>query len=133
MWESYGPTESIALVTSIPVNERSHSSSVGRLNCNVRSYILDAEGRRVPLGAVGDLYLSGNQLAEGYLGRPEATAEAFVRNPFAFNQVEYARMYRTGDTARYLPDGTIGFVGRKDSQVKIRGNRIELAEVEALR
>ena len=132
MWESYGPTESIALVTSIPVNERSHSSSVGRLNCNVRSYILDAEGRRVPLGAVGDLYLSGNQLAEGYLGRPEATAEAFVRNPFAFNQVEYARMYRTGDTARYLPDGTIGFVGRKDSQVKIRGNRIELAEVEAL-
>lgn len=132
MWESYGPTESIALVTTIPVNERSHTSSVGKLNCNVRSYVLDAEGRRVPLGAVGDLYLSGNQLAKGYLGRPEATAEAFVRNPFAFGRAEYARMYRTGDTARYLPDGTIGFVGRKDSQVKIRGNRIELAEVEAL-
>lgn len=132
MWESYGPTESIALVTTVPVNERSHSSSVGVLNCNTRSYILDAEGRRVPLGAVGDLYLSGYQLAEGYLGRPKATAEAFVCNPYAFSEVEYARMYRTGDTARYLPDGTIGFVGRKDSQVKIRGNRIELAEVEAL-
>jgi amino acid adenylation domain-containing protein len=127
--ESYGPTESLALVSAISVNERTDPSSVGRLLPNVRAYILDQEHRRVPVGAVGELYLSGYQLSTGYLNNPEKNAEAFFDNPFS-EEPGYERMYATGDFFRLLPDGTLGIIGRRDGQVKIRGNRVELTEVE---
>ena len=129
MWESYGPTESLALITQIPVNERTHSSSVGHLYRNVQTYLLDREGRRSPVGAVGELCIGGAQLAQGYRNRPEQTAAAFVSTE-AITPGQALRLYRSGDVARYLPDTTLGFLGRNDDQVKIRGNRVELSEVE---
>ena len=105
-------------------------SSVGILNYNTRAYILDSELRQVPVGAVGELYLSGNQVADGYLNRPEENGEAFIDNPFDDNE-DYETLYATGDMVRLLPDGSLGFLGRRDSQVKIRGNRLELTEVES--
>ncbi|MBQ2612572.1 MAG: amino acid adenylation domain-containing protein [Methanobrevibacter sp.] len=125
--DAYGPTESFGFVSSIDNAEKLDYSSVGFVNSNVKAYVLDDELRRVPIGAVGELYLSGNQIADGYLNRPEKTQHSFVDNPYDENT-----MYRTGDMVRILPDGTIGFVSRHDSQVKIRGNRLELSEVEAV-
>ena len=129
MWESYGPTESLALITQIPVNERTHSSSVGHLYRNVQTYLLDAAGRRAPVGAVGELCIAGEQLAAGYRNRPEQTEAAFVEIATSEDGPK-TRLYKSGDVARYLPDGTLGFLGRNDDQVKIRGNRVELSEVE---
>ncbi len=128
--ETYGPSENLAISAAVPVNERTHSSSVGRLVQNVKGYILDAEHRRVPVGAVGELFLSGYQLSTGYLNNPEKNAAAFFRNPFS-SEKGYERMYATGDFFRLLPDGTLGVIGRRDGQVKVRGNRVELTEVEA--
>ncbi len=128
--ETYGPSENLAISTAIPVNRRSHSSSVGNLINNVKGYILDREHRRVPVGAVGELYLSGYQLSSGYLNNPERNAEAFFDNPFT-DEKGYERMYATGDFFRLLQDGTLGIIGRRDGQVKIRGNRVELTEVES--
>ena len=136
--DAYGPTEAFAFVTAIENNEKIDYSSVGLMDYNMKSYVLDDELRRVPIGAVGELYLSGHQLADGYMNRPEKTAELFVHNPFnegsddSFYESGYCMMYRTGDMVRLLPDGTIGFIGRRDTQVKIRGNRLELGEVEAV-
>jgi acyl-coenzyme A synthetase/AMP-(fatty) acid ligase len=128
--ETYGPSENLAISAAIPVNERTCSYSVGHLIQNVKGYILDADHRRVPVGAVGELYLSGYQLSSGYLNNPERNAEAFFDNPFS-DEKGYERMYATGDFFRLLPDGTLGVIGRRDGQVKIRGNRVELTEVEA--
>ncbi|MBR0372315.1 MAG: D-alanine--poly(phosphoribitol) ligase subunit DltA [Methanobrevibacter sp.] len=125
----YGPTESFMFTNSVIVKDKIDFSSVGFLNNNVKSYILDDEGRRVPFGAVGELYLAGYQVAEGYLNRDEENAKAFVENPFDDDE-NYKVLYRTGDIMRYLPDGSLGVVGRRDSQVKIRGNRVELLEVD---
>ena len=129
MWESYGPTESLALITQIPVNERTHSSSVGHLYRNVQTYLIDAAGRRCPAGAVGELCIAGAQLANGYRNRPEQTTAAFIEST-SIVEGATTRLYKSGDVARYLPDGTLGFLGRNDDQVKIRGNRVELSEVE---
>ncbi|MCR5027402.1 MAG: AMP-binding protein, partial [Methanobrevibacter sp.] len=129
--DAYGPTEAFAFVTAIENSEKIDYSSVGLIDYNMKSYVLDDELRRVPIGAVGELYLSGNQLADGYLNRDEETRKAFLTNPFEDND-DYNIMYKTGDNVRVLPDGTIGFIGRLDTQVKIRGNRVELSEIEAV-
>jgi amino acid adenylation domain-containing protein len=96
---------------------------------NTQIYILDETLQPVPAGISGELYVGGDGLARGYLNRPDLTAERFVRNPFS--DAPSARIYKTGDRARYLPDGSIEFLGRLDQQVKIRGVRVELGEVEA--
>ena len=128
--ESYGPTESFAFVCSIDNSDKLDSSSVGFVNSNIKIYDLDDDLRRVPVGAVGELYIAGYQLADGYLNRDGETSHAFVDNPF--DDEDYGVLYRTGDMVRFLPDGSLGFVGRRDNQVKIRGNRVELSEIEAV-
>ena len=128
--DSYGPTEACVAVCAIEEKEKMDSSSIGYLFTNIKAYILDEEGRRVPIGAVGELSISGNQIADGYLNRPEETHRAFMDNPFESDD-DYAALYRTGDLVRVLPDGSLGIVGRRDGQVKIRGNRVELQEIES--
>ena len=125
----YGPAEYNA-ITAMDIDKKIYESSVGILNWNTKTYILDNEHRRVPLGAVGEIYVSGYQTTVGYLDNPEANQKVLFENPFDGDIPGYERMYKTGDVARYLPDGTMGIVGRLDSQVKIRGNRVELSEVE---
>ncbi|MBR2556897.1 MAG: amino acid adenylation domain-containing protein, partial [Methanobrevibacter sp.] len=129
--DSYGPTECCVSVCDIEVKDKIDSSSIGHLFTNTKGYILDNENRRVPIGAVGELCIAGKQTADGYLNRPKETAASFVKNPFDSNE-EYGVMYRTGDLVRILEDGTFAIVGRRDSQVKIRGNRVELGEVESV-
>uniref|UniRef100_UPI00388D0776 D-alanine--poly(phosphoribitol) ligase subunit DltA n=1 Tax=Methanobrevibacter sp. TaxID=66852 RepID=UPI00388D0776 len=129
--DGFGPTEAFSFISSIENSHKINSSSVGHLNYNTKVYILDDEYRRVPIGAVGELYLSGSQIAQGYLNREEETEASFINNPFDDND-DYGLLYRTGDMVRMLPDATLGIVGRRDSQVKIRGNRVELSEVEAV-
>ncbi|WP_296891257.1 AMP-binding protein, partial [uncultured Methanobrevibacter sp.] len=124
--DAYGPTESCVFVLTTKNSDKIDSSSLGSLNYNTKAYILDNEGRRVPIGAVGELYLAGNQLAKGYLNREEETERAFLENPF-----DGGIMYRTGDIVRLLSDGSFGIIGRRDGQVKIRGNRVELTEIES--
>ena len=106
-FESYGPSENLAISTSIFANKRMHHSSIGRFISNVKGYVLDKELRRVPLGAVGELYLSGTQLTPGYLNRSEENENAFFDNPFD-DKKGYERIYKTGDMVRFLPDGTLG-------------------------
>ncbi|KAK3816004.1 MAG: Non-ribosomal peptide synthetase module [Benniella sp.] len=127
----YGPTE--ATVSSIawkcPPGFSGDTVPIGRPVANKRIYILDAHRQPVPLGAIGELYIGGVGVARGYLNRPELTSSVFLSDPFSGDKD--ARMYKTGDQARYLPDGNIIFLGRNDHQVKIRGFRIELGEIEA--
>ncbi|KAF9957815.1 hypothetical protein BGZ65_001860, partial [Modicella reniformis] len=127
----YGPTETTisAITWKCPNDFHSDIVPIGRPIANKKIYILDKHGEPAPLGAVGELYIGGIGVARGYLNRPEMTAKAFLPDPFADDP--NARMYKTGDMARYLPDGNIVFLGRNDHQVKIRGFRIELGEIEA--
>ena len=127
----YGPTEATILITIYPVTKKDTDVPIGKPLDNVRLYVVDQQGHRLPVGAMGELWAAGPQVAKGYLNRPDKTAEVFIQNPFTTDE-KYRRAYRTGDIVRYLPDGNIQFVGRRDGQVKIRGFRIELKEVEAV-
>ncbi|MER2014143.1 MAG: non-ribosomal peptide synthetase, partial [Methanobrevibacter sp.] len=129
--DEYGPTETNNFITSIDNSNKIHFSSVGHLNYNSKAYVLDSEGRRVPIGAIGELYLSGHQVSDGYIGHEKETKNTFIKNPFE-DDSDYEVLYRTGDMVRILPDGSLGIVGRHDNQVKIRGNRVELSEVESV-
>lgn len=126
----YGPTEASVYAchhVCLP-NERFRSVPIGRPIHNAKIYILDAEMNPSPVGITGDLYIGGEILAKGYLNKPEVTSEKFVSDPFADNP--RAKMFKTGDLARYLANGEIEFRGRADSQVKVRGYRVELGEIE---
>lgn len=131
LYHLYGPTEATVDVTSWVCQRHSHLDTVpiGRPLQNVQLYILDEEMAPVPIGEPGELYVGGVQVAIGYLNRPALTAERFIPDPFSADAG--ARLYRTGDRCRWRRDGTIDFLGRLDHQVKIRGVRIELGEVEA--
>ncbi|WP_350306988.1 amino acid adenylation domain-containing protein [Photorhabdus viridis] len=131
LFNAYGPTEITVCTTHwrCPSNYTDALAPIGRPTANTRIYLLDAYGQPVPLGAVGELYIGGAGVTRGYLNRPDLTAERFLTDPFS-DDVD-ARMYRSGDLARYLPDGNLVFVGRNDQQVKIRGFRIEPGEIEA--
>ena len=132
----YGPTETTVGCCAFLVGERNvrqwapATVPVGRPLANVRAYVLDAARQPVPVGVRGELYVGGAGVALGYLRRPELTAERFLDDPFA--GVEGARMYRTGDRVRQLPTGDIEFLGRADDQVKVRGYRVEPAEIESV-
>jgi mycobactin peptide synthetase MbtF len=126
-YNCYGPTESTveAVVAEIAEHER---PTIGRPTSSTRAYVLDSWLRPAPHGVAGELYLSGHQLTRGYLGRSGETAARFVADPF----VEGERMYRTGDIVRRQPDGALLFLGRSDAQIKIRGFRVEPAEIAAV-
>jgi amino acid adenylation domain-containing protein len=128
----YGPTEAAIDVTFWQCHQNSDWQTVpiGKPISNTQIYILDSHLQPVPIGIPGELYIGGAGLARGYWHRPELTAEKFIPHPF-INQ-SGSRLYKTGDLARYLPDGNIEYLGRIDHQVKIRGFRIELGEIEAV-
>ena len=130
----FGPTESTTFTCcyGIPAAlEKSISSiPIGRPIANTQVYLLDTHLAPVPIGVAGELHIGGDGLARGYLNQPELTAEKFIPNPFSSEPG--ARLYKTGDLARYLLDGNIEFLGRLDHQVKIRGFRIELGEIESV-
>ena len=130
---NYGPTEATVVATSGALGAGDAVVKIGGPIANTCVYILDARGEPVPIGIAGEIHIGGAQVARGYLNRPETTAERFVADPFRTASVERAvRMYRSGDLGRWLPDGTIEYLGRNDDQVKIRGFRIELGEIEAV-
>src|SRR5579864_3370205 len=127
----YGPTEDTTYSTYALLDRSNTNASVpiGRPIANTQVYILNEWMVPAPVGVIGELYLAGEGLARGYLNRSDLSAERFVPNPFSITGGE--RMYRTGDNARYLPDGKLEFFGRTDQQVKLHGYRVELGEVEA--
>ncbi|WP_043998174.1 non-ribosomal peptide synthetase, partial [Microcystis aeruginosa] len=149
-FNAYGPTEASVCATIAQCSQDDLIVTIGKAIANVQIYILDAFLQPVPVGVSGELYIGGVGVARGYLNRPELTAERFIPNPFyppltplkkggdksyeTFKKgVEQpSKLYKTGDLARYLPDGNIEYLGRIDNQVKIRGFRIELGEIEAV-
>ncbi len=130
LWNMYGPTETTIWSTTGRVESPGRPVSIGRPIANTQIYILDQAGHRVPVGVAGELHIGGAGLARGYLNLAGLTAERFVCDPFS--SVPGQRLYKTGDQARFLPDGKLEFLGRVDDQVKIRGFRIELGEIESV-
>ncbi|MEU6166979.1 non-ribosomal peptide synthetase [Streptomyces tanashiensis] len=130
MYHGYGPAETTIGVSHVIYRGEAErlSTSIGKANPNTRLYVLDDELRPVPVGVGGELYVGGFLLGRGYVGAPGLTASRFVANPFSDDG---SRLYRTGDLARFAPDGSLDFLGRADNQVKIRGMRLELEDVEA--
>ena len=129
MINGYGPTENTVSSTEFLVDRQYDNIPIGKSQRNVRSYIVDENLNRLPVGASGELCHAGRQIARGYHNLPEKTASVFVENPFAVCEQE-SRLYRTGDMVRMKGDGNIEYIGRIDSQVKIRGYRVELGEIE---
>ena len=133
IWNFYGPTEATVWATTHVVDEndaKETNSRIGRPLSNTEVFILDDEQRLLPPGVIGELCIGGGGVARAYLGAPSETALKFVPHPFSNQPGE--RLYRTGDLAQYLPDGQIRYVGRVDQQVKFRGYRIQLGEIEAM-
>jgi amino acid adenylation domain-containing protein len=130
VWNVYGPTETTIWSTTSELKLGWSAVTIGRPIGNTEIYILDKMLQPVPIGVAGELHIGGDGLARGYLKRPELTAEKFIPHPLSANPK--ARLYKTGDLVRYLPNGNIEFLGRIDHQVKIRGFRIELGEIETV-
>ncbi|MEO7021510.1 MAG: amino acid adenylation domain-containing protein [Ktedonobacteraceae bacterium] len=129
----YGPTENTVVATWAaipPGQEEERLPVIGRAIANTQVYVLNQAGEPQPIGVPGELFLGGQSLAQGYLDRPDLTAASFMPDPFSGRSG--ARLYKTGDIARYQADGNLEFLGRRDHQVKIRGFRIELGEIETL-
>jgi natural product biosynthesis luciferase-like monooxygenase protein len=126
----YGPTETTVWSSTLEVDEVDSTVSIGRPIANTQIYILDRHLQLMPTGAPGELYIGGTGLARGYRGLPGLSAEKFIPHPLS--NVPGARLYKTGDLARHLPDGAVEFLGRLDHQIKIRGYRVELEEIEAV-
>ncbi|MDC6496977.1 AMP-binding protein, partial [Pseudomonas syringae] len=133
---TYGPTEATVSCTAAYVShdavagsEGSGNATIGKPMANTRIYLLDAHQQPVPYGVAGEIFIGGDGVARGYLNLAEVNAERFLADPFS-NSPD-ARMYKTGDLARYMADGRIEYLGRNDFQVKVRGFRIELGEIEA--
>ena len=129
VWNMYGPTETTIWSTLWKVNSNKGTILIGRPIANTQIYILDGKMQQIPIGVSGELHIGGHGLASEYFQSPDLTLEKFIPNPFS-NKVN-SRLYKTGDLARYRPDGNIEYLGRIDHQVKIRGHRIELGEIEA--
>src|SRR5271157_20951 len=129
LWNMYGPTETTIWSTVSRIEAGQGAIRIGRPIANTQIYILDKVLQPVPIGVAGELHIGGDGLARGYLKRPELTADRFIAHPFS--EDPEARLYKTGDLVRYVPNGDIEFLGRLDHQVKIRGFRIELGEIEA--
>jgi amino acid adenylation domain-containing protein len=130
LWNLYGPTEATVYATANRITSADQKITVGRPLANYTAYVLDENLLPVPTGVIGDLYLGGIGIARGYLNRPDLTAANFVPDPFG--REPGRSLYRTGDLARFLPVGEIDLLGRADNQVKLRGYRIELEEIESL-
>ena len=130
VWNLYGPTESTIWSTVYKVGSGEGPVPIGRPIANTKIFIFDSHLQPVPIGVHGDLYIGGDVLARGYWNNPELTSENFIPDPFS--DKKNARIYRTGDRARYRSNGSIEFLGRTDNQVKIRGHRIELSEIESV-
>ncbi|MBG1270226.1 non-ribosomal peptide synthetase [Nostoc sp. WHI] len=133
IFNHYGPTETTVGVLTYRVEQIDLSSQtvpLGKAIANTQVYVLDSQLQVVPIGVPGELYIGGAGLARGYINQPELTAEKFIDNPF--DKLRSPRLYKTGDLARYLPNGNIEYLGRIDHQVKIRGFRVELGEIEAV-
>ncbi|MET7647458.1 amino acid adenylation domain-containing protein [Streptomyces sp. NPDC005426] len=130
LYHGYGPAETTIGVSHVIYRGAAErlSTSIGKANPNTQLYVLDDELRPVPVGAGGELYVGGFLLGRGYVNAPGLTASRFVANPFASDG---SRLYRTGDLARFAPDGSLDFLGRADNQIKIRGMRLEIEDVEA--
>jgi amino acid adenylation domain-containing protein len=126
MWNAYGPTETTVCATMTLLRPDLERIAIGGPVANLRAHVLDPRLQPVPVGVPGELHIGGIGLARGYLGRPDLSAERFIRGPGG------ERIYKTGDLVRWLPDGSLEFLGRLDHQVKIRGFRIELGEVDAV-
>ena len=133
----YGPTE-VSITTHKRLywpGQRRCNKSIGHQIVNSRTYVLDENRKRLPIGAVGELYLGGDGVGRGYLNRPELSAERFPTNPYQSLKDRKvnrdSRLYKTGDLVRWLPNGEIEYLGRDDSQIKLRGQRVELGEIEA--
>lgn len=127
----YGPSEGTVYVTSTKICGNSQKVTIGKINDNVKGYVIDKNKNCLPVGAPGEFLVAGRQIGKGYLNLPEKTADVFIENPFN-DEKNYQKAYRTGDIIRYLPDGRLDFIGRNDGQVKVRGFRIELTEVEEI-